>query len=351
VRGFLGAHGRRTGFPGKIGLYTSPDLRHVRERIQIDNEPITEGLFAQYFWEVWERLGPDAEGNINMSAGEGEGRKGLPRYLQFLALVAFHTFIREEVHAAIFETHHGGEFDATNVISDPVATGITSIGMDHLAQLGPTLENIAWHKSGIFKAGAKALSAPQDRPELVRVLRTRAAEKGVDLAFVNQVNSALLVPTVNEMPAMRVPVQRVNCSLALAIADAFLERKGLPGLTDEDIARGVEDFTWPGRFEIIPEGKSQWFVDGAHNELSLVQVAEWFAQSTIGTSTPRIVIFSHFSENREGKDLADRLALSLKENGVRPEHVIFTTYQERAGGSARFGKSDMHTFLCQRNSY
>lgn len=61
--------------------------------------------------------------------------------------------------AAIFETHHGGEYDATNVISKPVVTGITSLGMDHVDQLGPTLDDVAWHKAGILKTGAPAFSS------------------------------------------------------------------------------------------------------------------------------------------------------------------------------------------------
>lgn len=67
----------------------------------------------------------------------------MPRFLQLLALVAFHTFIREETEAAIYERHDAGEYDATNVVQKPIVTGITSLGLDHIAQLGPSIENIA----------------------------------------------------------------------------------------------------------------------------------------------------------------------------------------------------------------
>jgi folylpolyglutamate synthase len=336
VRSFLRSHGVRTGFPGKIGLYTSPDLRHVRERIQIDNEPVDKDLFARYFWEVWDQLQP----SVGEEQQQQPPQTPLPRYLQLLTLIAFHIFIRESVQVAIVETHHGGEFDTTNVVTQPVVTAITSIGMDHLAQLGPTWETVAWHKAGIFKPGARALSAPQDRPELIEVLRARAAERRVELHVVDDVHPALSRPAIERLPTAQVPVQRVNCSLALAVADAFLLAKGHPALTDDDILHGVEAFTWPGRFEIIPDGpNATWFLDGAHNDLSVVQAARWFAQNTEDSPRrPRILIFSHFSENREGKVLADRLARSLQEHGARPQHVIFTTYQERADGSSRFGE-------------
>lgn len=170
----------RTGFPKRIGLYTGPDLQSIRERIQIDNQPITEDLFTRYFFEVWERLSPPDTLDV---AGDNKKTRQ-PRYLQLLALLAFHTFIRERVQAAIFETHHGGEYDATNVISQPVVTAITSLGMDHIAQLGPTIDDIAWHKSGIFKPGVPTFSAPQDLGP-VEVMRRRAEEKNVPLKFVS----------------------------------------------------------------------------------------------------------------------------------------------------------------------
>jgi folylpolyglutamate synthase/dihydropteroate synthase len=91
-------------------------------------------------------------------------------------LLAFHTFIREEVEAVIFETHHGGEYDTTKAIPSPVVTGITSLGMDHVDQLGPTLTDIAWHKMGTFKRGVPAFSVPQD-PGLVGDAETCCSER------------------------------------------------------------------------------------------------------------------------------------------------------------------------------
>lgn len=90
---------------------------------------------------------------------------------------------QEGTQAVISETHHGGEYDATNVIQKPIVAGITSIGLDHIAQLGPTIQNVAWHKSGIFKPGTPAFSAPQESEASI-VLQTRAVEKGAELKFV-----------------------------------------------------------------------------------------------------------------------------------------------------------------------
>ena len=135
------AHGRRTGYPAKVGLYTSPHLMHTEERIRINHEPISQDLFAKYYFEVEEMLRPRSDNN------QFDRR---PQYLQTLSLLAFHTFIREGVDTAIFETHHGGEFDATNVIQMPVVTAMVQIGIDHTKQLGTTYESIAWTKAGLF---------------------------------------------------------------------------------------------------------------------------------------------------------------------------------------------------------
>lgn len=138
IGSFLLAHGARTGFPRKIGPYTSPDLVHLRERIQINDKSIPEDLFTWYFFEVWDR--PSTQ------CSRDDPDDYIPRCMQLLILTALHSFIREGVEAAIIETHHGGEFDPTNVVQSPAITGITTLGLDHLDHLdhlGPTIENIA----------------------------------------------------------------------------------------------------------------------------------------------------------------------------------------------------------------
>ncbi|RPB21264.1 folylpolyglutamate synthase [Terfezia boudieri ATCC MYA-4762] len=325
VRSLLLAHGSRTGFPRKVGLYTSPDLRCIRERIQINEQLIPEDLFTKYFFEVWDCLSSQ-ESQVTV------GKYGMPRYLQLLALVAFHTFIKEATDAAIWETHHGGEYDSTNFIREPIVTGITTIGMDHVEQLGPTIENVAWHKAGIFKSGTPGFSVPQD-PNISAVLQARAEEKKIELGFVG-VNPSL--PT--DARALQTSAQKTNCSLALALVGAFLKRKARPEnscLTSSDILDGIGKFSWPGRFEVISEGRNEWFLDGAHNELSVKHAVE----CATPRSLPRILIFTHISDQRDGQALLTTLASCIKNNNIRLEYVIFTTFQERQDGSTRIDKN------------
>ncbi|OAP54707.1 hypothetical protein AYL99_11155 [Fonsecaea erecta] len=344
TRSLLQEWGKRTGFPTKIGLYTSPDLTCIRERIQINGQPISEDLFTKYFFEIWDRLFAQQQQQQQQQEEIAAEDERQPRYLQLIALLAIHTFSREGTEAAIFETHHGGEYDATNVVSAPVVTGITSIGLDHLAQLGPGIEDVAWHKAGIFKNGAPAFSAPQE-PAVEAVLKARADEKGVQFEVV-PVNPSLPL-TAN---ALRAPVQRINCSLAIALVNAFLSRKSPleeKTLSEQDIQRGIEHFTWPGRFEVVKTARCTWFLDGAHNELSIGQAVEWFSEMTtapfsrdaVQARPPCIIIFSHMSEERDGPSLLRALASAVEQHNVRCPEMVFTTYQERRDGAIRPDKT------------
>ncbi|TVY25851.1 Folylpolyglutamate synthase [Lachnellula hyalina] len=276
---FLQQRGRTSGFPEKIGLYTSPPLITTRERIQINATPISEQLFTRYTFEVWERLWYHASQTT-------DGLENMPRYRQFLMLLSLHVFVKEEVDIAVYETHSGGEYDCTNIIR-PAVTGITTIGMDHVRALGPKIEDIAWHKAGIFKPGVPAFSMEQS-PEVAAVLKNRATEKGTQLHFVD-----LDDRLPREARALKFKVQKKNASLAISLAETVLKKKLLESdcrLSKTDIVKGVDHFSWPGRFHTVQDGNHQWYLDTAHNELSLKVATEWFAQS-LATAQKRYALY------------------------------------------------------------
>lgn len=199
----------------KVGLYTSPHLRFVRERIRINNEPLSEAAFAKYFFETWDRLEESAR-----VQGEPTDTSCKPVYFRYLCLMAFHTYIREGVNTAIIECGIGGEFDSTNILVAPRVTGITSLGIDHTIMLGNTIEEIAWHKGGIMKAGAPCFTAPQP-PTALEVLCKRAADISVELHVVER-DPALK----NIKLGLAADFQQTNASLAIAIADYHLYALG-----------------------------------------------------------------------------------------------------------------------------
>jgi len=141
-----------------VGLYTSPHLIAVRERIRIDGVPISENDFTKYFFEVWDKLVKSQTvspsnfidvGNINFQ--KSAPATSMPGYFRFLTLMAFHVFLENRVDATVLEVGIGGTYDCTNVVPRPIVTGITALGIDHVSVLGKTIEEIAWQKGGIFK--------------------------------------------------------------------------------------------------------------------------------------------------------------------------------------------------------
>ena len=136
-------HGLKTGF------YSSPHLVSATERIRINGKPLSQKAFGAYFWKVY-----------NQIAGAGRETEEKPAYFKFLTILAFHVFIEEKVDVALVEVGIGGSYDCTNVVEKPVAVGITLLDYDHTKVLGNTIEEIAWHKAGIMKAGSIAFANP-----------------------------------------------------------------------------------------------------------------------------------------------------------------------------------------------
>ncbi|KAF2090925.1 FolC bifunctional protein [Saccharata proteae CBS 121410] len=320
-----------------VGLYTSPHLRSVRERIQIDNVPISEQTFASYFFDVWDRL-------ENTASAEGQDPTSpstKPVYFRYLTLMALHAYLREGVGAAVIECGIGGEYDSTNIITQPSVSAITKLGIDHVAMLGNTLPEIAWHKAGIFKPGTVALTVPQEE-EAMKVLQERAAEKGVQLHTIQrhpQIDSLRL--------GLSADFQKSNASLAIAIAAAHLRALGdttMPSSPSKindwslppQFRRGLEKVRWPGRCETRREKNIAWHLDGAHTLDSIEVAGRWFAEeiasarnSSRASSTPskpRILIFNQ--QTRDAASLARALhtALATGLSAERPfTHAVFTT--------------------------
>jgi folylpolyglutamate synthase len=140
--------------PGwKTGLYTSPHLVAVRERIRINGEPLSEEEFTRYFFEVWNLL--------QNTKCEAATTPFMPNYFRYLTLMAFYTFNQLKVDATILEVGIGGRSDSTNIVPKPVVTGVTALGYDHTRLLGEKLSQIANQKGGIYKEGVPALTVEQ----------------------------------------------------------------------------------------------------------------------------------------------------------------------------------------------
>ncbi|KAJ1309074.1 hypothetical protein OPQ81_004753 [Rhizoctonia solani] len=319
----------------KIGLYTSPHLVSVRERIQINGKPISEDDFTRFFFEVWDRLEATKD-----QAAPGQP---MPMFFRMLTLVAFHAFISLGVEATILEVGIGGRYDTTNIVPKTIVTGITSLGLDHISMLGDTLPKIAWQKAGIYKAGIPAYTVDQPS-EALEVIK-QEAEK-VQVSEFHVVN---VPPEMSEIKLGLSGVhQRQNAALAMHLVHRFLQLQAptlkLPDSLSpipEVYATGLKQARWAGRCQQITDPSVeglQWLLDGAHTIESLTSCAEWYFSPELAfrdTNTKRTLIFN-CSGGRAGRQFLDILlqiaaAKMLQTNYERPhpgllfDRVIFCT--------------------------
>lgn len=263
IAGMLQANGYKTG------LYTSPHLVDIRERIQINGEMIPHAEFARLL-----KLIEPIAARI----------KPLPTYFDVLTAAALKYYADHKVDIAVIETGLGGRLDSTNVIKPEVAA-ITSISKDHMAQLGNTLAKIAGEKAGIFKTGVPALSVTQD-PEAEAVLKEVADKVGAPFDVVGKSiefsyrfessrmqgphNRVCLTTPNTKFEHLAVPLfgehQAINCGLALSVIDR-LKTRGL-AINDARAMEGLAKTVVPGRMEVINQ-VPRVLVDGAHNAASI----------------------------------------------------------------------------------
>lgn len=190
--------------------------------------------------------------------------------------MSWHAFLQEGVDCAVYETGIGGEFDATNIVERPVASGISTLGIDHVFILGETVDKIAWHKAGIMKPGSPAFTVEQVA-SAAQVLQDRAKEKNVDLKALT-VDERLAGVKIRPDAVF----QKKNATLAIALAETALKKLGVnvggeDGSLPKEFVDGLEKTVFRGRCEVKEEDSVKWFVDGAHTADSLKMSASWFA--------------------------------------------------------------------------
>jgi dihydrofolate synthase/folylpolyglutamate synthase len=254
----------------KVGLYTSPHIIDVRERIQVNGTMISQAALTRLICHV--------EPTIEKMADDK------PTFFEIFTGLAFRHFADMEVDVAVIETGLGGRLDSTNVLK-PAVCGFTSISKDHTHQLGSTLTKIAAEKAGILKSNTPAVSVPQE-PEAKRALQKAAkASKaqlmftGEDIEFSFRVESSrengcharvCLTTPRSRFEHLPVPLlgehQALNCGLALALLDQ-LKGQGME-ISDQAAIQGLAGVYLPGRMEMVRDDP-RVLVDGAHNAASM----------------------------------------------------------------------------------
>jgi dihydrofolate synthase/folylpolyglutamate synthase len=307
---------RRAGY--RTGLFTSPHLCRVEERIQVDGEPIGTAELTELLEDIRTAVGaaPALE----------------PTFFEIATAAGFLHFLRRRVDTAVLEVGLGGRFDSTNVCRPAVAL-ITSISFDHTQQLGNRLASIAREKAGIVKPGVPTVSGvtvPEARQVIERVCRQRRAplrQLGVDFHYRYEPGrvtaEGVRRPRVQVVTGRRTwPVlelgllgehQAANAAVALACVEHLRERGWHVG--DAAVAAGLAGVEWPARLEVVGQ-RPLVVLDCAHNVASAHALAETLRQSF--PPARRLLVFAGSSD----KDLAGMLRV------LAPlfDHVFLTRY-------------------------
>ena len=290
---------RTSGY--RVGLYTSPHLVSIRERIQIDRVPIGEGNFAQGIKAVRHAMGQGEDSEVT--------------FFEIMTALALWYFAREKVDWVIWETGLGGRLDATNIVDSELCI-ITNIGLDHQQYLGQSLREIAEEKAGIIKPGVPSVITAVKPGEAGDVILHHSDQAGSkmhnvddndvkDMGFRNGKQWAQIFDQEFELGLIGAH-QAYNAACAiLAMQDiCSMGNEGemherMAKLTDDNVALGLKNTVWPGRFEILSE-KPLVVLDGAHNPAAMKSLVE----------TWRNFLGSRFGWSREETDARTHLVFA-----------------------------------------
>lgn len=282
----------------KVGLFISPHLADIKERISIDGEKIGKEAFSDCYKEIKKPLS----------------------FFEALFVMALTYFRDNGVQLAILEAGIGGRLDATNIIEKPLISILTTIGLDHLEVLGDTVEKIACEKVGIIKASSPTISAPQ-KESVEKIIRERALSLNSPLYIVGRdyqfnyesstnlqgerfsIHSRITGKDYKELTLnLSGHHQVINASLSVA-ASEILNREGYE-INDDAIKIGLSSAKIRGRFEVINIGARILVLDGAHNPDSAKALFETLKEKFPGKN---IIFILAALKNKLAKEIISEL--------------------------------------------
>lgn len=276
----------------KVGTFTSPHLVRHHDRFRINDVDISDEKLLELInrsYPYWDEYG------VTM--------------FEIDMLIAVWYFIDEQVDLAIFEVGMGGRKDATNVVV-PLASLITNISMDHMAQLGNTLEAIATEKAGIIKETGLVLTGEQ-RPQLLEIFKKKAQREVYQLMEISS-DQARVFGYRGQTVQLQSYAKYQFRNAALAFETCYqLNKQNILKFSTENIVKGLESTLWKGRFEVVSD-RPLTIIDGAHNEDGIKVLIE----SIRTLPKPLIVLFAALKDKetesmtRKLQEVADQLIVS-----------------------------------------
>ena len=250
----------------RVGVFSSPYLIHYTEQISINGESIPEARLETLMADYQSLLEGEATANL----------QGTTEF-EIITAIAYDYFASEQVDVAIMEVGMGGLLDSTNVCQ-PILTGITTIGLDHVALLGDTLEAIAEQKAGIIKQGIPLVTgriAPEALAVIDRIAEGKDAPRlayGTDYHVSHQ-KSVVTGEVFDYTSVVRqgrfqtglLGLHQIeNAGMAIALLDNFCQEDGRELASNHLLAQALEETSWPGRLEVVSRNPLM-ILDGAHN--------------------------------------------------------------------------------------
>jgi dihydrofolate synthase/folylpolyglutamate synthase len=340
----------------KTGLYTSPHLLRINERLRVNGAEISDDDFAA----LHEKVDRAAERLV-----ERDALPWHPSFFEMMTAIAFEYFAREKVGIAVLEVGMGGRLDATNVV-EPLASVITDISLDHQKFLGDTVAEIAREKVGIIRPGGVVVTLPQQSESndvignTILELGARAVNAVPYVPPVSPGSFEHLVPGAERGTASpdggfvyRYPMQVMgseilvqtplvgrhqlrNVALAIAAAEE-LSQQGFGGVTAQTIERGIRETHWPGRFQVIAAraGWPEIVLDVAHNP-----AGAWALRSALSErydGRPLVFIFGAMRDKAIAEMTEILFPLADRVIAVQPENPRSASPEEIRQAAARMG--------------
>jgi dihydrofolate synthase / folylpolyglutamate synthase len=343
----------------RVGLFTSPHLVHVEERIQVNGTPIGENeLTAQV--EQLAKIMPQLE----------HGPWAAPTFFEMSTAIAFSHFVQRRADFAVVEVGLGGRFDSTNVC-EPILTVITSVGLDHMAQLGNRLEEIAYQKAGIIKRGIAVISGVlQPGPRAViereaKLLGSRLLQLGEHFGY-DSANAGTGFRPVVTISTPKTTYENVNLRLlgehqagnaAIAVmALDTLQGQGIP-VAEAAMRRGLAEVYWPARIEVLRTSPTL-ILDTAHNLPSVQALVSTLAPMSQNCGT-KAVVFA-VSSDKQYEEILGILAEFFDEfhltrygnnpRSVAPEHLAVILRQLAPGKACFIHASAVEAWTAARTA-
>ncbi|HIK98267.1 MAG TPA: bifunctional folylpolyglutamate synthase/dihydrofolate synthase [Dehalococcoidia bacterium] len=316
----------------RTGLFTSPHLNRITERIRVDMNEISTDRFSALIEELW----PDVE------AVEQRGDVGKVSVFELLTAMSFKEFRSVKADVQVIEVGLGGRLDATNLVAPDVAV-ITPISLDHTAVLGDTVPKIAFEKAGIIKPGVPVVvgnQAPAARPVIEEVAWQRGSKvtyahdrlaivrkpEQATTAYGKPVQCLALKSSLNtyelELP-LAGPHQVDNVITAIAAVETFNSERNLT-ISADSVSRGIAAVRWPARAEVLtsPDDDVQIIVDGAHNSSSAAALVSTL-ESLFPSATRPVVMYA----GSGGHDFA---ATAREFSRLNPRVIVTRTRHPKA---------------------